>query len=183
MHLLLLKIYRRLPRRARVWIVHRLAPTFTVGAICVVQRADGRLLLLRHSYRKDWGFPGGLLARGEEVFDAARREALEEVGLPIDIVGEPTVVVDPDPRRVDVVFRCRPGAETPTVDLDALVPRSPEVVEVRWFRADALPELQHEASGALVALARSTVPLGAGAPAAGGVQEAASFRRAAGVDG
>jgi 8-oxo-dGTP diphosphatase len=151
-HLLLLKVFQRLPTRARVFVVHRLAPTFTVGAICVVERADGRILLVRHSYRRRWGFPGGLLQRGEHADAAARREALEEVGLDIEIVGEPTVVVDPGPRRVDTVWACRLADDT---DADGATCLSPEVVEVAWFAADALPELQHEASSALVALARA----------------------------
>jgi hypothetical protein len=33
---------------------------------------------------------------------------------------------------------------------------SPEIVEVRWAARDELPELQHEAAGGLVALARAT---------------------------
>jgi 8-oxo-dGTP diphosphatase len=152
-HLFLLKVYRRLPRRLRLVVIHGVAPSFSVGAICVVERADGRLLLVRHSYRDRWGFPGGLLARGEEVDDGARREAMEEVGLAIEITSEPTVVVAPEPRRVDVVFRCRP-AEDPAAD--DVVPTSPEIVECRWFPLDDLPELQHEAAGALVALARAT---------------------------
>ena len=41
-------------------------------------------------------------------------------------------------------------------------PRSPEVSDVRWFPAEALPELQPEAVSALVALARSDVPRGSG---------------------
>src|SRR5439155_25977467 len=109
LHLALLRVYRRLPRRARLVITHASAPTFTVGAICVIERADGRVLLVRHSYRKRWGLPGGLLKRGEEVADGARREAMEEVGLDIELVGEPAVVVEPEPRRVDVVYRCRHG--------------------------------------------------------------------------
>jgi len=151
LHLALLKVYRRLPTVARVWVVHRLAPTFTVGAICVVERDDGALLLLRQSYRNRWGLPGGLLEKGEEPPDAARRECAEEVGLDIDVAGEPAVVVDPGPRRVDIVFRARPVAGA---DPESITPTSPEVVECRWFPADALPELQHEASGALIALAR-----------------------------
>jgi 8-oxo-dGTP diphosphatase len=153
LHLLLLKAYRRLPRRLRRAVIHGLAPSYTVGAICVVERADGRLLLVRHSYRERWGFPGGLLARGEEVDDGARREALEEVGLEVQLTSEPTVVVEPAPRRVDVVFRCRPAEEA---DADGVAPGSAEIVECRWFPREALPELQHEAAGALVALARAT---------------------------
>ncbi len=149
-HLLLLRMYRRLPRSSRLFIVHRMSPSFTVGAICVVERADGALLLVRHSYRQRWGFPGGLASRGEEVADAAMREANEEVGLAVELVGEPAVVIDPGPRRVDVVYQAR-------VDGDgaAATPCSPEIVEVGWFPREELPELQHEAASALVALARA----------------------------
>jgi 8-oxo-dGTP pyrophosphatase MutT (NUDIX family) len=117
----------------------------------VVERDDGRLLLVRHSYRRRWGFPGGLLKRHEDVSDAARREAREEVGIEIELVGEPAVVVAPRSHRVDVVYRCRVAAG---VDPDAARPMSPEITEVRWVARDQLPELQHEAAGGLVALAR-----------------------------
>lgn len=152
-HAGLLKIFRRLPTPWRLRVVHVLAPTFTVGAICVIDRGDGHILLVRHSYRDRWGFPGGLLKKGEEAADGARREAREEVGLSIELVGEPTVVVAPEPRRVDIVFRARPAEDA---DLDHLRPTSPEILEVRWVARDDLPELQHEAAGALVALARAT---------------------------
>ena len=151
-HVLLLRIYRRLPVLVRRWVVRILAPSFTVGAICVIERADGRVLLIRQTYRNHWGIPGGLLNRRESPRDAARREILEEVGLPIDLAGEPAVVVDPRPQRVDLVFRARPGVGA---DPDAVRPLSPEIAEAAWFRSDALPELQHEATAALVALARS----------------------------
>lgn len=150
---LALRLYRRLPQWARLVVVRTLTPSFTVGAICVVERADGALLCVRHSYRQRWGFPGGLLQRGESPQVGGPREVLEEVGLAVELVGEPAVVVDPDPRRVDVVFRARPQ---PGAALDALVPRSPEIVELGWFPPHELPELQHEASGALVVLARAS---------------------------
>jgi 8-oxo-dGTP pyrophosphatase MutT (NUDIX family) len=152
LHLLLLKIFRHLPRRVRLAAVHGFSPSFTVGAICVIERADGAILLVRHSYRRQWGFPGGLLERGEEVDDGARRESYEEIGLKVELTSEPAVVVAPGPRRVDVVYRARPAEGE---DPDGARPSSPEIVEVRWFAPDALPELQHEASGALVALARA----------------------------
>jgi 8-oxo-dGTP diphosphatase len=151
LHLALLRVFRVLPRRVRRAILHTLAPSFTVGAICVVERDDGCLLLVRHSYRRRWGFPGGLVKRREDIEDAARREAKEEVGIAIELVGEPAVVVEPRTRRVDVVFRCRLA---PGVAPDDAHPVSPEIVEVRWVARDALPELQHEAADGLVALAR-----------------------------
>jgi ADP-ribose pyrophosphatase YjhB (NUDIX family) len=149
LHLALLKIYKRLPRRGRLAIVHAIAPSYSVGSICIVERDDGRVLLVRHSYRNAWGFPGGLLNRGEAPRDGAIREAREEVAIAITTIGEPAVVVAPEPRRVDVVFRCT------TTEPDAVRAVPPEVIEVGWFPREHLPELQHEAAGALVALARS----------------------------
>ena len=155
LHGLLLRVFRRLPTRARRAAVHTLTPSYYVGAICVVQRDDGRRLFVRHTYRKRWGTPGGLLNRGEDARDAARREALEEVGLRVELVGEPTVVVEPEGRRVDVIFAARPAAGA---DPDDVRPRSPEIAECRWFGPDDLPLLQHETAGALVTLARATRP-------------------------
>src|SRR3989440_4768724 len=151
LHLALLKIYRRLPVRGRRFVVRRVAPSFSVGAICIVERSDGALLLVRHSYRKRWGFPGGLLARGERPPEAARREALEEVGLDIELIGERPVVVDPKPRRVHVISRARPADGTDAASVRA---NSPEIVEARWFPRREPPELQPEAAGALVTVAR-----------------------------
>ena len=145
----LLQVFRRLPRRGRLAVVHTLAPSFSVGAMCFIERDDGALLLVRHSYRQRWGVPGGLLNRGEAPHDAACREAMEEVSLSIDLVSEPAVVVDPDARRVDVIFRARPA---PGADPASAEPKSPEILEAAWFPPDQLPELQAETSGALVAL-------------------------------
>lgn len=154
LHLLVLRLYRRLPTWARRRAVRTVAPSFTVGAMCFIERDDGRLLLVRHVYRNWWGVPGGLLERGEDAADGARREVVEEVGLVIDLVGEPRVVVDPEPQRVDIVYRARPADGA---DPDAIAPGSPEIVEARWFPRDGLPELQHETVAALVALSRADV--------------------------
>ena len=152
LHVLLLRLFRRLPTWARRRVVRTIAPSFTVGAMCFIERDDGAVLLVRQVYRNHWGAPGGLLERGEDAADAVRREVFEEVGLAIDLVGEPCVVVDPGPQRVDVVYRARlaPGGEV------RAEPRSPEIVETRWFPRHELPRLQHETATALVAVARST---------------------------
>lgn len=132
-------------------MVRTLAPSFTVGAICMIERTDGAVLLVRQVYRNRWGLPGGLMERRETVDHCARREVEEEVGLAIDLVGEPAVVVDPEPRRIDIVYRARLEAG---VDAATARPSSPEIAEVRWFPVEELPELQHETVSALVALAR-----------------------------
>jgi 8-oxo-dGTP diphosphatase len=153
-HRSLLKVYRRLPVRARRRVVRTIAPAYTVGSICVIERSDGAVLLVRLSYRNSWGLPGGLLKRGESPEEAARREVREESTLDVELVGDPAVVVDSQAQRVDVVFRARPA---PGVDPDTARASSPEIVEVGWFPTDALPDLQFEASGAMVALARRRV--------------------------
>ena len=155
----LLPLWRWVPVRGRRWIVRLFAPSFTVGAACAIEREDGALLLVRVVYRHGWGLPGGLINRREDIDSCARREVREETGLVVDLVGEPAVVVDSRPQRIDIVYRARlaDGA-----DADSVVPRSPEVSDVRWFSAEALPELQPEAVSALVALARSDMPRGSG---------------------
>jgi 8-oxo-dGTP diphosphatase len=151
LHHLALQVFRWLPVRARRRVVRTIAPGFTVGAICAIERADGALLLVRQSYRRSWGIPGGLLKRRERPDDAARREVDEEVGFAIELVGEPAVVIDEQARRVDLVYRARPAEGE---DVATVTPRSPEITEARWFPIDALPDLQFETSSALVALAR-----------------------------
>lgn len=134
-------------------VVRRVAPTFSVGAMCIIERADGRVLLIRHLYRNRWGVPGGLLQRHETPNDAARREVAEEVGLEVELIGEPAVNVDADPRRIDIVFRARPVNDA---DADRVRPSSVEVLEARWFPPTELPELQFETAQAMQTLARAS---------------------------
>lgn len=144
LHRAALRGFRRLPRRVRRLVVRAGTPNFTVGAICLIEDDDGRLLLVRQAYRGAWGAPGGLLKRAEDASVGMRREVREEIGIDVEILGEPTVVVAPEPQRVDVVFRAclSGGAAEPH-------PRSPEILEVAWFAADSLPELQHELAVAM----------------------------------
>jgi 8-oxo-dGTP diphosphatase len=139
--------------------VRTISPSFTVGAMVFVERDDGAMLFVRHTYRERWGVPGGLLEKGEEPRDAAVREVYEETGLRVVLVGEPAVVVDAEPQRVDVLFRARLADAVTDRDRgtesSAGAPSSPEIRAVRWFPADGFPELQHETAHAMVALARS----------------------------
>ena len=109
-----------------------------------VERAN-EVLLVRQSYRDGWAAPGGLLHRGEEPDVGARREVKEEVGIDVDTLGEPLVVIDVKARRIDVVFRCQMRPTAP----DAIQPDAVEIVEARWFPKNALPDMQKETAGAL----------------------------------
>jgi len=147
-------LYGRLPKWLRVFLIRRVSPDFHVGAMCVVRRSDGAILLLRNSYRPGWGLPGGMLRRGEAVADAVLREVREEVGLEVALDGPPRVVVDAPARRVDVLFTAhlRGGAAA-----DGVVSTSAEVLEVAWFQPGRLPALHEEAEEVLAAVG---VPLG-----------------------
>jgi len=151
-HLLLLRIFGLMPRRVRRVLVRLGSPKYTVGAICIVQRDDGQILLVRHSYWRRWGTTGGLAKRHERPEVAAVRETKEEVNLDVVLVSEATVVVEPVPHRVDVVYlaRARNAAA-----IDAVRPSSPEIEQVGWFALDSLPTMQPETITALQALARS----------------------------
>ncbi len=63
---------------ARVW--WRLRRARHEGAVVAVYVGQA-LLLVRSSYRPEWGFPGGGVKRGETPDASARRELAEEIGL------------------------------------------------------------------------------------------------------
>lgn len=146
LRLIALQTYGALPAWARMFLIRRISPSFRVGAACIVRRADGSVLLVRHSYRAGWGLPGGLTRRGEEPAHAALRESREEVGLELEIDGEPTTIVDAPSRRVDVIFEARVVAASPP---QVPVAQYPEIIEVGWFDLGRLPPLQEEAADAL----------------------------------
>lgn len=153
---LFLAAYKRLPPAVRSLLIRVGTPSFHVGAICIVERPDGQMLLVRQSYRRDgWGFPGGLMRRGEDPGDAARRELREELGIDVELLGLPVVVIDSPMRRVDVVFNARlaEGSAEPEATT-----HSPEISAIGWFPPDGLPELLPEAMAALIQLGRTFPP-------------------------
>jgi 8-oxo-dGTP pyrophosphatase MutT (NUDIX family) len=150
-YLLVLRVFRYVPVRVRREIVRVFTPNYNVGAMAFIERSDGALLFVRHSYRPRWGVPGGLLNRHETPSDGVVREVFEEVGIRVELLGEPAVVVDARSHRIDLVFRARPAH----ADIVAPQPSSPEILEVQWFSPEGLPDMQFETSHALVSLARS----------------------------
>ena len=71
-------IYRRLLQP--YWRMQR---SLTMGAQGVVIRDDGAILMVKHTYKPGWCFPGGGVEKGETVQTALIRELVEECGVAI----------------------------------------------------------------------------------------------------
>jgi 8-oxo-dGTP pyrophosphatase MutT (NUDIX family) len=107
---LALRTFRALPRPLRILAVRIIAPGHTVGALCFLERDDGRILLLHQHHRDGLTLPGGLLNRGEDPALAVVREVREETGVAIEVDMPFATLVAPGSRRVDVLFHVPVGA-------------------------------------------------------------------------
>ncbi|HEX8457635.1 MAG TPA: NUDIX domain-containing protein [Pyrinomonadaceae bacterium] len=128
-------LWRGAPKRVRrlgVWLAE---PRFmvTVGAVVLDERE--RVLLLQHEFRmgSGWGIPGGFLERGEQPFEALRRELSEETGAELCDARLVHVRTLRRPQQVEIHFLCR------VRDASTVRPRSIEINRVGWFAADELP--------------------------------------------
>ena len=101
------RFLRAVPPPIRDFAVRRTTPSYIMGAMCRVERDDGRVLLVKPSYRSVWTLPGGVSERGETPIDCMRRELREETGLQCEVIGEPVILVDPKRRIFDFVYRAR----------------------------------------------------------------------------
>jgi ADP-ribose pyrophosphatase YjhB (NUDIX family) len=109
-----------------------------VGVLAVARDDAGRVLLIRRAETNSWGLPGGLIDYGETIAEALARELREESGYELVRVARVIGVYsarDRDPRIHSICIVVE--AEV------AAAPRLPnplEIVEVRAFAADALPQ-------------------------------------------
>ena len=116
------------------WV--RLTRGMTLGVRGAVFDAQGRVLLVRHTYVRGWWLPGGGVERGQTAEDAVIRELREEAG----------VIVEGRPRLVsihsnEVRFR-GDHVLIYRVDRFSLEDRAheAEIAEVGWFDPASLPE-------------------------------------------
>ncbi len=135
-----------------------ISPLVGVGAVIIEQ---DRVLLIKRGkppLEGQWSIPGGMLEIGEEVREAAAREAREETGLEVaadELLGVFDRVLRDAGGRVQyhyvlIDFLCHPmGGELRT---------GGDASEVRWFTAEEvaeLPLMQDTAEVIRAAFARS----------------------------
>ncbi|MBT0767915.1 NUDIX hydrolase [Kineosporia sp. J2-2] len=155
-----LSLYRHLPRFLRLWIIRRVAPGHTVGALALIEH-DGSLLVLKQRHRRGWTFPGGLLNRGEDAATAVVREVAEETGLRVE-VGQPfSTVVEPGSRRVDVLFWVRVDERFPVRTAGEEALESGWVPTAELIEPGATDDPTRTAVGELLRFHRDTADAGA----------------------
>jgi len=136
LHLIPAPLHRTALRLAhglrKIW--WRWRKPYVIGCRVLALDAEGRVLLIRHSYgSRSWMPPGGGMARGEHPIAAALRELGEEAGCTLEDAAE-VAMVEEDlhgaVNRVHVVAGRLSG--------EARVDRR-EAIAAEFFAPDALP--------------------------------------------
>jgi 8-oxo-dGTP diphosphatase len=110
------------------------------GAVVAVW-CQGRLLVVRQSYRPGFNLPGGSVSKGEPAIVAACRELKEELGLstePPALVHVRDVVMWWEHRRDHVSF-----FDLRLNDMPTPLPDNREIIEARFLSPEAVRALPH----------------------------------------
>ncbi len=133
--------------RPLFFLYSRLTRGMTLGVRAVATDAQGRVLLVRHTYLAGWWLPGGGVDKGETTQDAVVRELREEAGL----------IARAAPQLVSIHSNERffPGDHVVVFRIDAFNQGERtshgEIAEIGWFLPSALPEDTHHATRARLA--------------------------------
>ena len=135
----------------------RMRRGMTLGAQGAIIDPDNRVLLIRHSYRPGWFFPGGGVEWGETLETALVRELAEEVGVqlmqPAKLHGL-FANFSNFPGDHIAVFVVRHWTRTP----ENYVQRG-EIAEAGMFAADAVPALTDEGTRRRIAEILGDAPI------------------------
>ena len=125
------KLWKMLPRFARLRAVRLTQTTFTVSVGAIIINENREVLLLNHVLRpkSGWGFPGGFLDFAENPSEAIAREVREETGINLENLRLLRVMVRG--RHLEIIFAARPVGEPRVL--------SREIYELGWFGFDSLP--------------------------------------------
>jgi len=134
---LLLKIWQalHLPKDIKLFVMRRVNDQFLVGVTGIFFDANGRVLLVKHTYRGsgNWSLPGGYAKGGEHPKEAIEREVKEETGYEVSADERLKIRTDRESARLDITYK---GAF-----LGGVFMSSKEVSEAKLFEFDKLPIL------------------------------------------
>lgn len=130
----LLTTWSSLPGPLKWASLRILYPARPVGVAAIIRDHEGRVLLVRPSYRRrEWGLVGGYASYGEAPRATAERETREEVGLRV-AAGRLLAA------NIGRYGHLRLGYACDIVG-DTAISAGLEVVEAAWFAPGALPPL------------------------------------------
>lgn len=112
----------------------RIFHPITLGARVILLK-DNEVLLIRHTYREGWFFPGGGVDKGETLETAARRESEEEAHATIGelmLLGVYGTASEGKTDHIAIFY-------TRDFEIRAFTPNN-EIAAREWFPLDALPD-------------------------------------------
>jgi 8-oxo-dGTP diphosphatase len=126
------------PEETAAWYAS--VPKVALSANAVLRDEQGRIALVRNTYRDGWSLPGGVVDDNEPPADAAIREVLEELGH--EAQGEAKLL------SVQWAARGHGPVQFLSLTFDVgicedpsvLVPQEEEIAEIAFFAPDELPE-------------------------------------------
>ena len=126
--------FLRMPKLLQLRIMRILNDEFLVGVTGIFLNNEGKVLLVKHSYRqKSWSLPGGYLKAKEHPTEGLEREVKEETNLIVSADTLLKVRTDRETGRLDM---CYIGAF-----IGGEFKKSEEVVEAGVFAFDELPDI------------------------------------------
>ncbi|MEC3995085.1 NUDIX hydrolase [Actinacidiphila sp. DG2A-62] len=134
-----------------------------VSADVLLRDEEGRVLLVKPTYKPGWDLPGGMAEANESPDDAARRELKEELGL--DAVLRGLLVVDwvpPHGPWDDQLAFIFDGGTLTSIQAAGLRPQDGELAEARFVppdqAADALRERLRKRLRAALSSCADSIP-------------------------
>lgn len=115
-----------------IWIFHS---KFNIGLSVIIPNTEGKLLLGKHvfSSQTSWRLIGGYINKNENIFDAAKREAKEELGIDVNPIRVLRI-------RSGFSYRIEITLVTEPVPADIVVKLEPkELDEIGWFEPGLEP--------------------------------------------